>query len=52
MFTTNYTIEEKRVIFEEWMSSGIYRERPAVENRFVFVSTKAPWHSITEKTQP
>ena len=23
MFTPNYTIEEKRVIVEEWMSSGI-----------------------------
>ena len=25
MFTPNYTIEEKRVIVEEWMASGIVR---------------------------
>ena len=24
MFTLKYTIEEKRVIVEEWMSSGIF----------------------------
>ena len=42
MFTPNYTIEEKRVIVEEWMASGIVRAE-FCRNKGINTSTFDGW---------